>query len=422
MKVAVAALTAAALLSSGCGSRNIGDEAVGVTLYSGASWYDGTNFIARDAYVKNGVFVRKPRGEVSDVRDLSGAFVVPGFADGHHHTVLCSPGRIDQFRRAGILYVGVMNARVSSRACQARLHPASGVEVVSALAGLTARNAHPSQIGEYFLEPDEIDGEWVHYVDSLDELDRKWPAIVGTRPDLLKIFVSYSEDFAALKEDASLASWYRGLDPALVGPIVNRAHRAGLRVAAHVMTGHDFKVAVAGGADIIAHMPGFAPGAAFTENDSHPYLAAAANDPGKYTIAHEDAEAAARKGIAVITTVSGGEGPPSEAILENFETIQAAGAKLLIGSDRGEFSSVDEFEYLVSHHLLTSRDALHSLSVETPRALFPNRPIGALQPGYEASFVVLDNNPLDVPEAVRQVRLVIKRGEGAPPAGGAVAK
>lgn len=408
-------------LIAGCASIDGARNAVGVTQYVGALWYDGEKFIPRDAFVKDGFFVNKPRGEIGDVRDLAGAFVVPGFAEAHHHTVLCDPERIDQFLKSGIFYVAVMNARVGSRECQEKLHPSNGLEVVSALAGLTARNAHPSQIGEYFLEPDAIDGEWVHYVDDASELERKWPAILATKPDYLKIFLSYSEDYAALRADASLASWYRGLDPSLAAPIVERAHAAGLRVAAHVMSAHDFKIAVAAGVDIVAHMPGFAPGAAFTEDDPHPYLAAAAADVRRYLIEPNDARRAAQDGVAVITTVSGADGPPTEAIAANFAALKTAGVTLLIGSDRGEYNSVDEFVYLTGRNLMTPSDALRSLSVLTPRALLPQRKIGALSPGYEASFIALGGDPLATPAAVRNIRLVVKSGEELEPKGAAPA-
>jgi hypothetical protein len=48
----------------------------------------------------------------------------------------------------------------------------------------------------------------------------------------------------------------RGLDPALVPLIVARAHAAGLHVSAHVSSAADFRIAVDGGVDQIAHVPG----------------------------------------------------------------------------------------------------------------------------------------------------------------------
>lgn len=47
---------------------------------------------------------------------------------------------------------------------------------------------------------------------------------------------------------------------------------------------------------------------------------------------------------------------------------------------------------------------------ETPGTIFPHRLIGRLTPGYEASFLVLERNPLDDFSAVREIRLRVKQG------------
>jgi imidazolonepropionase-like amidohydrolase len=346
--------------------------------------------------------------------DLHGGYVLPAFAEAHHHTVLCEPGRIGEFIDSGILYAGILNARVSSRECQARLHGESGIELVNALAGVTARGAHPSQIGRYFLEESDIDGEWVHYVDSAGELETRWPRIAATQPDLLKIFLSYSEDFERLRDDSDLPSWYRGLDPDLVGPLVERAHAGGLRVAAHVMSARDLSVAVDAGVDLIAHVPGFAPGNAFTPEIEHDYLTLLTPVNPRYFISAAQAAEAAARGVQVMTTVSGA--PPNPAVRHNIATLRAAGVTLLVGSDRGEFNAVDEAVYLVEQGLIPAEEVVHSLAVSTPRALFPGRAVGALYPGDEASFVVLGGNPLQRISALRDVRRVTRRGMDLRPA------
>ncbi len=401
------------LLAIACAEDTVEQPSSGpshVTHYANGLWYDGAGFVARDVYVKDGIFSEPADPETTHVIDLAGGHVVPAFADAHHHTVLCDPGRITQFIDAGVVYAGILNARVHTRACQGELHGPQGVEILSALAGITARDAHPSQIGLYFLKADEINGEWVHYVDSVEELDTVWPKIAATQPDIIKVFLSYSEDYEQLRFDTSIASWYRGVDPNLIPAIVERAHADNLRVSAHVMSAHDFEVGVMANVDIIAHMPGFAPGPAFTEYDEHPYLKALLEDPNRYRVTPAMAEEAALRGVSVMTTVSGG-GSPSQAISQNFETLRNAGVTLLIGSDRGEFTSVDEAEYLVANNLMESVEALNSLTMTTPQALFPNRKLGDLTVGGEATFVMLGQNPLVDFGAIRDVKRVVKRGE-----------
>jgi imidazolonepropionase-like amidohydrolase len=55
-------------------------------------------------------------------------------------------------------------------------------------------------------------------------------------------------------------------------------------------------------------------------------------------------------------------------------------------------------------------ELLHMWGVETPRTVFPSRRIGRLEDGYEASFLVLDANPLDTLDALRDIRLRVKQG------------
>jgi imidazolonepropionase-like amidohydrolase len=176
------------------------------------------------------------------------------------------------------------------------------------------------------------------------------------------------------------------------------------------MSAHDFEVAVAAGADIVAHMPGFAPYNAFTPDLENPFFDELRADPARYRVTPAMAEAAAVQGTLVMTTVSGSESV-SDDVRHNFEVLQDAGVTLLIGSDRGEFNSVDEATYLVDQNLMSAGDVLQSLSVTTPQALFSDRPIGELSPGHEATFVVLGGNPLEDFSRIRDVERVVKRGE-----------
>jgi imidazolonepropionase-like amidohydrolase len=48
--------------------------------------------------------------------------------------------------------------------------------------------------------------------------------------------------------------------------------------------------------------------------------------------------------------------------------------------------------------------------VTTPQAIFPKRKLGVLEPGYEASFLVLRGDPLVDFAATRAISLRVKRG------------
>jgi imidazolonepropionase-like amidohydrolase len=53
--------------------------------------------------------------------------------------------------------------------------------------------------------------------------------------------------------------------------------------------------------------------------------------------------------------------------------------------------------------------------VETPRAIFPGRRIGALEEGYEANLLVLAGDPIADFGNVRRIALRMKAGRLLPP-------
>jgi imidazolonepropionase-like amidohydrolase len=60
--------------------------------------------------------------------------------------------------------------------------------------------------------------------------------------------------------------------------------------------------------------------------------------------------------------------------------------------------------------LFDNLELLHAWAVETPRRIFPNRRIGALEAGFEASFLALDGNPLDDISNAHRISLRVKKG------------
>jgi imidazolonepropionase-like amidohydrolase len=93
--------------------------------------------------------------------------------------------------------------------------------------------------------------------------------------------------------------------------------------------------------------------------------------------------------------------------------------KIAIGSDgiQGERRFVtarDEVRFLARHQLLTPLQILRAWSVDTPRTIFPNRRLGALDPGCEANFLVLNANPLADPENLHLIGMRVKAGKLLP--------
>ncbi len=384
-------------------------------------------------YIENGTFRSAPPGRVDSIVDLRGGYVVPPFGDAHTHN-LDGPFNLDRIRDAyvaeGTFYVAVLtNTASRTNQIRQRFNRPCDLDVRYANGGLTSTLSHPflayepramNLTGDWLPHADAIrtsrirenDAYW--FLDSRDDLDHKWSAILEAGPDLLKIFLLDARESPPSMPSTGLPTG-RGLRPSLVPEIVQRAHRRGLPVAAHIETAADFRLAVAAGVDLMAHLPGYAFG---TGPDGR---SAGEADPTPFTLTEEDARLAGERGVAVTPTARWtftGHGPDSAAAVaarhalmrQNLNRLRAHGARIVIGSDWFGQTAWDEVVALRNVTAWSSADLLAIWAVATPQAIFPSRKIGRLEPGYEASFLVLDENPLDNLDALRSIRMRIKQG------------
>jgi imidazolonepropionase-like amidohydrolase len=104
----------------------------------------------------------------------------------------------------------------------------------------------------------------------------------------------------------------------------------------------------------------------------------------------------------------------------NLRTLLQAGVKVAIGSDaisgeRRFVTARDEVRFLDRHRLMTPAQILHAWSVDTPKTIFPARNVGELREGFEASFLVLDDDPRDNPENLHRIVRRVQLGRELPP-------
>jgi imidazolonepropionase-like amidohydrolase len=67
--------------------------------------------------------------------------------------------------------------------------------------------------------------------------------------------------------------------------------------------------------------------------------------------------------------------------------------RLAVGSDGYRDTSVGEARYLAALGVFQPMELLRLWSQDTPRAIFPNRRVGCLENGCEASLLVLAGDP-----------------------------
>lgn len=392
-----------------------------VTEWVNGRWFDGEHFVARTLFSAGGIFVDRPPKGTSRRVDLENAFVVPAFGDAHHHGIDRPEGldaKIAAFLKDGIFYVKNPNVIPDylTPAMRGRLNRPDSIDVVFANGGLTSRAGHPGPLHDSLAArgvfPDfvaaDMPGRAYYDVDTMAKLDAAWPRILSRQPDFIKIFLNGSAELPHGKA----AGDRTGVPPDVMRALIRRAHAAGLRVTAHVDTAADFDQAVRAGVDELGHMPLPEPG--------HGDLAA-------FRLTADMAKRAAKKGVTVVMTagtlprLDGARWSKAEAsaILDeqrsNIDLMTAAGVRLAIGSDgiSGETPFVTaryEIDYLARHRLASNRALLKMWSEVTPATIFPGRRIGRLAPGYEANFLVLEDDPLRDISAVGKIRLRVKAG------------
>jgi hypothetical protein len=294
-------LLAAALLTACRARESAGPQPAraGIELRNGR-WYDGGAFREKTMYVVGRNLTSARPARVEKIVDLAGGWVVPPYAEGHNHWLEPEAiGAYDaQYLRDGVFYLkDLANAPVVRRRMDAALNRPTTVDFVSANQGWSGPGAHPDQIALQFLKFGSFPKEWtekdldrnvVEIVETPADVEARWPEFLAGRPDFVKVFLLYSEEYAKRRSDPAFL-YKRGMDPALVPIIAAKAHAAGLRVAAHAYTAADFRNALAGGVDDIAHFPG-------TGWDAK--LGDAA-----FRITAEDAALAAKRGATVTTTL-----------------------------------------------------------------------------------------------------------------------
>lgn len=381
-------------------------------------WFTGSAFEQRTMYSVDGMLRRDRPTRVDSTIDLGGGFVLPGFGEAHNHDLHLA-GRIDaeigKYLDQGVYYVMVQgNLSRFLPEVLPRLNSPSSVDVAFARAMLASPLSHTVELygrlvrnGVYpGVTPEELEGEGYFVIATDDQLMEKWPSVLRGQPDFIKVMIEYSEEYDLRKADRRFFG-RSGLDPKLVPSIVERAHAVGLRVSAHIETAHDFRVAVESGVDIIAHLPG--------------YQIPVGDDVSRYAIADDDARLAAARGTAVVTTtllaVNMARGDTAqlrrvrENQVSNLRLLADRGVRLVIGSDSYASSSLEEVLNLETLGVFDRGALLRMWAETTPQTIFPDRRIGRLDDAYEASFVVLEEDPLVDLQHLWSITLGLKQGE-----------
>ncbi len=385
------------------------NPAAGPTVYTNGLWYteagNSVQFIAGERYAENGVFLKK-RPEDATVIDLGGAFVVPPYGEAHNHSV-DGPGTektAARYLAEGVFYYKNPNGihGFTEPMLNYWARPET-LDVSFSFGGLSTDEGHPETLYRMLLgfglysetDADDLDGNAFWDASTVEQLDDQWPRILATKPDFLKLYL--------LQYDTPEST---GLSEEVFREAVRRADAIGLGTVVHVETMQDLALAVDAGATEAAHLPA--------------YDFAFAKDPERSRIPDALIDKMAAHGFIVVATTNvalGREYSEEELRVvtgrqaDNLRRMKAAGVSIAVGSDSYFQTAWNEIQSLKALEIFTDEELL-MLWIRTPSlSIFPGRAIGALEPGYEASFLALDCDPtLEISCAI-EIRHRVKSGQ-----------
>jgi hypothetical protein len=234
-------------------------------------------------------------------------------------------------------------------------------------------------------------GYW--FIDNKTALDANWTKIKAQKPDVISIYLLDAQKNGG-KEG-------KGLTEEMAKAVIKKAHKSDLRVFAHVETAEDVQLAIKLGVDGLANMPG-------NNWDG-------TGDTKKYEVGDDDLKKLAKKKIPVATLFSHAQGNSTPALaafhLKTIQRMLDQNVNLVLGSDDPQRTGRVELNYWFNLGGLGYDKLLKVMCENSPRAIFPKRKIGKIEDGYEASFIVLSDNPLDNILKIRAISFKVKNGK-----------
>jgi len=412
------------VLSTSCSNRST-LKTQGVAYLNG-NWFNGNEFVEDTFYEINGFFSKvEPDSLLSSV-DIENGYIIPPFGSAHNHN-LDRKWQLrflpDAYLKEGTFYY----QNLTSMAKQANeLRPFfendSTLDVVYAQQGITSTLGHPFMVYEpeamglgwdtknweanmdkILLSRIEENNSYI-FIDSISQIDEKLKHYYKSKPDIAKIFLMDVENFETNSKTGEAG--LHGLSKEVARAVVENLKENGLTVYAHIETAKDLEFATEIGVDCLAHMPGYD----YTGNPD--------NDYDKHYVDDSAIKKAVSKGIKINPTVYAGlprwnikDSIAKANFIKDFlRRYYDAGGILLTGSDRFNKTLTPEIDAFYGLNIFSNRELLKIISYDTPRTIFPKRKIGLLKDGYEASFLVLNENPLENFKAIKAIRSGYKKG------------
>lgn len=377
-------------------------------------WFNGQGFSDVTWYSVNGNFSKKAPSRIDSVIDLTDRWMVPPFGDAHCSSVADNPNAanvLNLYLGEGVFYLQVMgNTREGRMSTEAMLNKPAAPDATWSNGAITCSLGYPfikyegpaigiknpTQWGQRY---DQIkgsqkmlgDGYW--FIDNKTALEANWKKIEAQKPSFIAVYLLDAEKNGG-KEN-------KGLSADMAKMIVKKAHKSGLRVIACVENADDLRLGVKLEVDGFANLPG-------SDWDG-------SGDAGRFTLTDDDLKKLAKKKTPVVPLFSHSQtmtarAGAQEANAKLFKRLLDNGVNLVIGSDDAQRTIRAELNYWFAMGIQDNLQILKVLCENTPRAIFPKRKIAKIEDGYEASFLVLTENPLENLLKSRVAAFRVKQG------------